>query len=244
MSLIDTPGIGSALRHNTQLALDILPECDAALFVTSSDPPITEAELDDLHEAPTNAARIFYVLNKVDYLDAAERDTAVAFLRRILEANGVWTPASKIFAVSDRNRAGGQATRRSTRALEASGMAAVETYLRTELKAEKSHVLEAAMRRHVIDKLAEANAKVSLHLQGLTLPIDELTSRARVFEGRLYDLEERRRSMCDVLAGEQRHLREEIERRIESLRAEATSRLTHLAQSTRHRSRRTFRLRE
>lgn len=227
MSLIDTPGVGSTLRHNTQLALDTLPECDAALFVISSDPPITEAELDYLHDAATNAARIFYVLNKADNLDAAEQDTAIAFLRRILEANGLWTPTSKIFAVSARN--GLEAKRRADQgALEASGMAAIETYLRAELAAEKSHLLEAAMRRHVIDKLAEANAELSLRLQALTLPIDELTSRARVFERRLHDLEERRRSMRDVLAGEQRHLREDIEHRIDSLRAEASMRLSHL----------------
>ena len=42
--LIDTPGIGSTLSHNTDTALQILPECDAALFILSADPPITEAE--------------------------------------------------------------------------------------------------------------------------------------------------------------------------------------------------------
>jgi dynamin family protein len=43
--LIDTPGVGSTLRHNTDAALEVLPECDAGFFVLSVDPPVTEAEL-------------------------------------------------------------------------------------------------------------------------------------------------------------------------------------------------------
>jgi len=39
--LIDTPGVGSTLRHNTDTALRVLSECDAAMFVISVDPPIT-----------------------------------------------------------------------------------------------------------------------------------------------------------------------------------------------------------
>ena len=43
--LIDTPGIGSTYRHNTSATLNFLKQCDAALFLVSADPPITEVEL-------------------------------------------------------------------------------------------------------------------------------------------------------------------------------------------------------
>ena len=48
--LIDTPGIGSTFRHNAQATLNFLPQCDAALFLVSADPPITEVEVDFLKE--------------------------------------------------------------------------------------------------------------------------------------------------------------------------------------------------
>jgi Dynamin family len=41
--LIDTPGVGSTLHHNTDAALEVLPECDAAFFVLSVDPPVTRS---------------------------------------------------------------------------------------------------------------------------------------------------------------------------------------------------------
>jgi GTPase SAR1 family protein len=34
--LIDTPGIGSTFRHNTETTLNFLPQCDAALFIVSA----------------------------------------------------------------------------------------------------------------------------------------------------------------------------------------------------------------
>ena len=52
--LIDTPGVGSTHRHQTAAADAVLPECDAALFVVSADPPITEIEIDYLCAYPTN----------------------------------------------------------------------------------------------------------------------------------------------------------------------------------------------
>jgi hypothetical protein len=71
--LIDTPGIGSTLQHNTDTALRALPECDAAMFVVSPDPPITEAEITYLARVRTHVVNVFFVLNKIDYLDAADR---------------------------------------------------------------------------------------------------------------------------------------------------------------------------
>jgi predicted GTPase len=66
--IIDTPGVGSTLQHNTEAALQVLPESDVAFFVVSADPPITEVELDYLRRLKSKTTRIFFVLNKADYL--------------------------------------------------------------------------------------------------------------------------------------------------------------------------------
>ena len=84
LALIDTPGIGSTFRHNTEATINFLPQCDAALFVVSADPPITEVEVEFLKLAHRKLARLFFILNKVDYLDADERQVAVAFLQQVL----------------------------------------------------------------------------------------------------------------------------------------------------------------
>ena len=59
--IIDTPGVGSTLRHNTEAALQVLPESDAAFFVVSADPPITEVELEYLRRLKSKtSARVLH----------------------------------------------------------------------------------------------------------------------------------------------------------------------------------------
>ena len=83
--LIDTPGIGSTFRHNTEIAYRILPQCDAALFLVSPDPPITEAELEYLKNIRQSLPRTFFLLNKVDFLAESEKTASLKFLADQLE---------------------------------------------------------------------------------------------------------------------------------------------------------------
>ena len=55
--LIDTPGVGSTFTHNTRATLNFLPQCDAALFVVSADPPLTEVEVEFLKVVKSKVAR-------------------------------------------------------------------------------------------------------------------------------------------------------------------------------------------
>ncbi len=42
--IVDTPGVGSIYQHNTEAAYAFVPESDAAIFLTSADPPISQGE--------------------------------------------------------------------------------------------------------------------------------------------------------------------------------------------------------
>jgi GTPase Era involved in 16S rRNA processing len=225
--LIDTPGVGSTFRHNTEAALAVLPECDTALFVVSADPPLTETELDYLRNVKTKTARIFYILNKMDYLAVSERTQAMDFLRRVLEQNNLWTPKSEIFLVSARN-ALEAAERADADAVESAGIAKVKRYLVDQLAAEKSRLLETSMRSKALGILAESVSDISLRIETLKLPLNELIEKSGLFEASLRAIEERQRAIRDVLAGEQRTIREDIEKATASLRDQAFSYLVRL----------------
>jgi Dynamin family len=217
--LIDTPGVGSTLRHNTEAALRVLPECDAVLFVVSADPPITEAELEYLRRFESMAAKIVFALNKIDYVRPEEQSQVVNFLYDVLEKNRLWSHDTVIFSVSARNgleaKERGDATE-----WQRSGMAGVETYLARHLVAEKTAVLQHAIRSKALDILSQATAEVALRIRTLELPLDDLASKAQAFEEALRSIEERHRITRDLLAGDQRRLREDLERHIGSLRSE------------------------
>jgi hypothetical protein len=82
--LIDTPGIGSTYDHNTDVTYEFLPQVDAAIFIASVDPPLSRAEKDFLVAIREHAAKLFFILNKVDYVADAERRELVEFLRTVL----------------------------------------------------------------------------------------------------------------------------------------------------------------
>ncbi len=82
--IIDTPGIGSVLRHNTAATMNTLAHCDAALFVLSPDPPLTETEETFLRAVVNVVPRIIPVLAKADILTRDELENVVAYNRALL----------------------------------------------------------------------------------------------------------------------------------------------------------------
>ena len=101
--IIDTPGVGSTLRHNTEAALQVLPECDAAFFVVSADPPITEVELEYLRRLKSKTARVFFILNKADYLRPDESAASSSSYKRSLAEKSLIDADERIFCISARD---------------------------------------------------------------------------------------------------------------------------------------------
>jgi ribosome biogenesis GTPase A len=80
--LVDTPGLGSAVRENTATTLDFLPSADAIVFVTSCDAPLTVGELGYLRSCRSSVRQMFLVLNKMDLVPEGERENVRAFVKR------------------------------------------------------------------------------------------------------------------------------------------------------------------
>jgi GTPase SAR1 family protein len=208
LALIDTPGIGSTFRHNTEATLNFLPQCDAALFVVSADPPVTEVEIEFLKHVRSKLARVFFILNKVDYLDVDERHTAVAFLQRMLrEQAGFESPA--IFCASARQ---GLNARQNddVGGWQRSGMAEIEHRIVQFLLNEKTDVLNHAIARQADDILADVQSRLELTRRSLQLPLADLDNRVRQFEESLTRVEEQRIVFMSRLAQEEKRLAKSI----------------------------------
>ncbi len=225
--IIDTPGVGSTLRHNTEAALQVLPECDAAFFVLSADPPITEVELEYLRRLKSKTARVFFVLNKVDYLRPDERRSVVEFLQKVLTEKSLIDADARIFSISARE--GLDAKQNSNEhMLETSGIAELEGHLVRALANEKSRWLEDAVRSKAADILAQASTELTLSMRALNMPIEELAAKSDAFQEALRSIEDQRRVTRDLLAGDHRRLREALDFRIERLRKEIAGKLAHV----------------
>jgi GTP-binding protein EngB required for normal cell division len=222
--LIDTPGIGSTLKHNTDAALEILSECDAALFVVSADPPITEVELRYLETLKGKVSRLFFVLNKVDYLQPDERQSIVEFLHKALRDSALFDATAPIFCVSAlRGLTAKQANDGAE--LEVSGIAALENHVVRYLATEKVASLEDAARGKAAEILGQAAAELKLRTEALRMPLGQLTAKSRTLEETLRSIEHQRMTVRDLLAGDKRRLREKLDARTEALWAQARENL-------------------
>jgi Dynamin family len=221
--LIDTPGIGSTLQHNTETALQILPECDAALFIFSVDPPITEAEITYLGKVQANVVRIFFVLNKIDYLNPQEQTEALIFARRVLERG--WfanrpspLPLSARMALEAKLRG-------DKEALAASGIQRIEHEVLCSLEQEKAGALAESVRIKAAAVLGQAISDLQLKIRSLELPVEDLAQRARALNDALRTMETEQIASHDSLKGDRRRTVEELERQADRLRAESSQHL-------------------
>ena len=159
IEFVDTPGVGSAIMANTVTTYGFLPECDAVLFVTSVDTPMTSLELDFLKEIQEYVSKIFFVVNKTDLVADDERDEVLEFVTGTIRSQ-VGGSAVKVFAVSARL---GLAARASGDAIlyERSGLQALEEALASFLSEEKSATFLAAVAHKALRILDDEEAQNS-----------------------------------------------------------------------------------
>lgn len=218
--LIDTPGIGSTYRHNTEATLNFLPQCDAALFLVSADPPITQAEIEFLREVCERVPTLFFVLNKIDYLEEHDRAVALAFLRKTLHDQLGDQDSRPVFMVSAR---WGLAARTGADAdlWRRSGLGELESHLTDFLASEKNAALERAISGKVAGVIETALMRYWLGLRSMELSQSEIDQRLNAFDTELQRVYQEQRIAQDLLAGDHRRAREFLEDAAEKLRHEA-----------------------
>jgi ethanolamine utilization protein EutP (predicted NTPase) len=208
--LIDSPGVGSTLQHNTQMAKATLPECDAVLFIVSPDPPITKLEIDYLSLVHRMATRIIVVLTKADLLEHDDADSVEAFLRRTLASDGD-VGAPLIFRVSARNALRGKIS--GDQALvNGSGLPSLESHFAEVMIREKVAVLGAAVVRKACVLLTELRFQVALRLKALCLPLGDLEQRRTVFQEAITGFEAERRVVADLISADRKRTLDALDR--------------------------------
>lgn len=198
VTIIDTPGVGSTLEHNSRAAEAALPQADVALFILSSDPPITRVETDYLAAVEAHAVRTIILLNKCDLVSDAERSEAIGFIHQVI---GV--PADQILCLSARRaiealRAGDGQDQQS------SGLAELQDRLADFLAREKQPALHQAFAKKAVRILDDLRLESQVVLRSLELSVEELANRADALSARMRDIGAERSRAADLLAGDRK----------------------------------------
>jgi GTP-binding protein EngB required for normal cell division len=186
MCLVDTPGLGSVFAGNTAATHAFVPHIDAALVVIGTEPPLAGEELALVEAVAREVSDLVIVLNKADRVSQAERDTAAAFARRVLERR-LGHAVGRIYEVSATERLDGRGPPRDwnaltetlddlvrcsgralTRAAQARGLARLAEQVLAVLDAERRALLRpvAEAERHVA-ALGETVAEAEQTLEEL-----------------------------------------------------------------------------
>ncbi|MCE1201403.1 MAG: dynamin family protein [Bacteroidia bacterium] len=83
-SIVDTPGLGSVFEHNTETTYHYISRIDAAIFVLSTDSPISKTDAEFLTNLKTRVPKIIYVINKTDLLEKEKLEKLTAFNRKVI----------------------------------------------------------------------------------------------------------------------------------------------------------------
>jgi GTP-binding protein EngB required for normal cell division len=167
--LVDTPGVGSVLDHNTLATDAYLPSLDAAVLVTAADPPISKAERAFLERVAEHAVRLFVVLNKADYLHPDDLERTVAFTGRVVRQAVPGWPGP-VYPLSARPGAG-----------DPDGLRRFQQDLERFLRQERAGAVTDAATRSAVRALGSLRLAVDLERRAASLPAAELAARRARF---------------------------------------------------------------
>ena len=176
--IVDTPGVGSVHEHNTRLTQEYLPQADAAIFLFSSDPPLTEAEREFLKTLAPVIPHLIFVLNKKDYLDESSLQRVLEFnrqrLRELLGQDPEIAAVSALHAL--------RAVEENNDLLwQRSGMAEVQTRLDRFLLREKGRFLIISNAERLRRVCNEKKHLLDLDRRAAQLSVQDLNQRLEAF---------------------------------------------------------------
>ena len=216
--VIDTPGVGSVYSHNTEVAYNYLPQVDAAIFVVTVDPPLSAAEQEFLKDIREYVHKLFVVLNKIDYVEEAQRQEALEFTTQVLQAN-LATEHVMIFPLAAKLALDGKVKGRPE-LLEASLLPEFENHLRQFLYKEKGRVLLISCISGALKIITDSTLALKVERQASSMPLKELAEKIARFDQELRGLEKERELSLLLLDGRIKGVIGEIETNLNAFKQE------------------------
>lgn len=172
--LVDTPGFGSTHLHNTRTALEVLTECDAALFLLSADPPMTQTEMEFLKQVKTFVPKIFFILNKTDLLTSEQVEQVDRFIKEILITK-LDNPADlNLFHICAKKGEKASAHNAQDADWVSSGMEKVKTEILDFLVRDKYFTLSQALNDKLDEALVAIKTSLTVEVDNFKVPIEQL----------------------------------------------------------------------
>lgn len=226
ISIVDTPGTGSTLTHNTLATNEYIERADAGIFLFSADTPMGEEGAGFLRRIARSVDALLFVMNKIDRMTEAEWQEALSFSRTVIE-KALGREGVEVHPLSSRLGLEGK-LRGDRQMLQESRIPEFETLLESTLMREKGEMVLGNARRRLADAALDMRMAASLEMEAMKRPVEELERQL----ARLREIErtssQRMREACFIIDGLKKEMaaavNEDLEAFLENSRAGAVER--------------------
>ena len=174
MEFVDTPGVGSFHKNNTEAAYEYMKESDGVIFLLSVDSPINQIEIDFLRNTNDFAGRFYFAVNKTDTVAPADLQAYIDYCRMILcELMG--TDDIKIFPVS---------------AKTGEGIEELKEAVLTDCRSNAQQILEESAEKKLREIVSQSLKQLDFYWKAMNMPFEELDERFAAVQQTIEEIKE------------------------------------------------------
>lgn len=186
LEFVDTPGVGSAIEANTAITTAFLPQCDAVIFITSVDSPLSQTETEFLSRIREHVRKVFFVVNKIDLVVGDEREEVLRFIydniRSTMETEGV-----RVFPLSCQDGLAAR-VRGDLEGYTRSGVKSLEEALSGFLTTQRTGAFLVSVLNRAVAITEEELREMEVEARSAQLPEEEARENLAALQRRLEDI--------------------------------------------------------
>lgn len=161
LTFVDTPGVGSFHKNNTEVAYQYMKESDAVIFLLSVDSPINQIEIDFLANTREFAGKFYFAVNKIDMIGDADLAAYIAYCEKLL-CQLMETDTAAIFPVS---------------AKTGKGIEPLKKAVTRDFKKSAGEILERSAEKKLKDLIARTLNQLDFYWKAMNMEYKELDAR-------------------------------------------------------------------
>lgn len=198
ISFVDTPGVGSFHKQNTEEAYEYMKESDAVIFLLSVDSPINEIEMKFLESTRDFVGKFFFAVNKTDTITPQETEAYIAYCAGILD-QVMETKSSSLFPVS---------------AKAGTGVDELKQAIIEDLNRETNNIIESSVIKKMIHIIDGACDQLNFYWKAMNMEYKELDARFEAIAEASEEMHERAEKCTESFALALNDIRRDLSRKV------------------------------
>lgn len=158
---VDTPGVGSFHKNNTEVAYQYMKESDAVIFLLSVDSPINQIEIDFLTNTKEFAGKFFFAVNKTDLVAECDLTAYMQYCEKLI-CQMMETDKATLIPVSARS---------------GEGIEELKNTILRECRSKTLEILETSTEKKLKDLITRTLSQLDLYWKAMNMEYSELDAR-------------------------------------------------------------------